>query len=158
MDSTSAHKKFSFVRWLAQLLDSKFNGPFGFRFGLDAIIGLIPFYGDLFTSLFSYYIVFVAAQAGCSPAVIIRMALNVLFEDVIGLIPIVGNIFDFVWKANDKNIALFERYQQTPKATSRSSALIVGLVLAIVVAVQIAFFVVAYKVTVWIIQQIIAMS
>lgn len=147
MDANNRYKNLNSVKWLAQLLDSQFTGPWGIKFGLDAIIGLVPVFGDAFTSLFSFYIIVQAARSGCSPVVLIRMALNVLLEDFIGVLPVIGNIFDFYWKSNNKNVDLFERYHHSPEATTRHSAFVVGGTLVAILATMIALFAGAIYIT-----------
>lgn len=127
---------------LAWLLDSAFVLPgTRFRFGLDALIGLIPGLGDALGVVISSYIIREAARAGAPPTVLARMALNVAVEGVLGLIPIAGDVFDAAWKANQRNVALLEAHSREPNRTSRSSTLVVTLVLLGLVAflVLIAF-------------------
>ena len=121
----SFQKKIQDLRKLSVLLDSKFEGPFGIRFGLDAIIGLLPFGGDVITSAVSFYIISEAALHGCPPFLIFRMVLNVFWENIIGVIPFFGNLFDFYWKSNNKNIALMEAYAMNPKRVETSSKLLI---------------------------------
>ncbi len=61
------------LRRLTQLLDSEFRGPFGWRFGLDGLLGLIPVVGDFFTSAASLYIIGQSALMGTPPAILLRM-------------------------------------------------------------------------------------
>jgi hypothetical protein len=109
------------IKKLSSLLDSQFIGPFGIRFGLDAIIGLIPVVGDFITSGLSLYIIIQATQLGCPPSLILRMAGNVLIDNLFDTLPLVGNFFDFYWKSNDRNLRLLQDFKQNPKGvTSRS--------------------------------------
>ncbi|HJS78291.1 MAG TPA: DUF4112 domain-containing protein [Burkholderiales bacterium] len=86
---------------LAWLLDSSIPIP-GTRFsiGLDALIGLVPFLGDLIGVLLSTYIVGEAARLGAGRSVLARMVLNVAVEGLAGLVPLAGDVFDAAWKAN----------------------------------------------------------
>ncbi len=113
------------VRKLANWLDSKFELPFGWRVGWDGILGLIPGIGDFTTSLLSFYIIYKAAILGCPFSVVLRMILNVLIDNVLDTVPIIGNIFDFVWKSNMKNLALLESYLQSPHRTTLVSRVVV---------------------------------
>jgi hypothetical protein len=120
---------------LAWLLDSAFVLPgTRFRFGLDALIGLIPGLGDALGVVISSYIIREAARVGAPPSVLVRMALNVAVEGIVGLIPIAGDVFDAAWKANQRNVALLEAVSRDPKRTARSSTLVVTLVLVGLVA------------------------
>ncbi len=116
------------VRSLAKWLDSKFQGPFGFRFGLDPIIGLIPGIGDFITTIFSMYIIFASYQMGCSWPVILRMFWNVMFENLMKVLPILGLVFDAMWKANNRNVALLEAHQIQPSAVRRSSLIFIAVI------------------------------
>ena len=109
------------ARTLSELLDSKFEGPLGIRFGLDALLGLLPIFGDFATTVLSFYIILEAALAGCPLPVLIRMVINVLVENVVDFIPIIGNVFDFAWKSNRKNMVLWEAYQLQPHKIHRNS-------------------------------------
>jgi len=92
---------------LGRLLDANFRLPgTSFRFGLDGVIGLIPGVGDLITAGVSAYIIFEARRLGATNAMTIRMIVNVLIDFFIGSVPIVGDIFDFAWKANQKNLKM----------------------------------------------------
>jgi hypothetical protein len=114
------------VERLAWWLDSAFTVPgTRFRFGFDALIGLIPGLGDLVGTLLSSYIVAVAAARGFPPSVLARMAINVGIEAVVGLVPVLGDLFDVAWKANQRNIQLMSRYQSTPRDARRQSRAVV---------------------------------
>jgi hypothetical protein len=113
---------------LSILLDHKFSGPLGMKYGLDAVIGLIPGLGDLITTGFSLYILSIAVSLGAGPSIILRMGTNILIESVIDLIPIVGNIFDFYWKANLKNLELLKRHIESPVREAIKSRVILSLI------------------------------
>ncbi len=135
-------------------MDSSFKGPLGLKFGLDGLLGLVPFVGDLITSCISLYIIVQAALMGCPPSVLIRMGLNVLFENVLDMVPLFGNIFDFIWKSNNKNIALLEMHTVNPTGAKFSSRLVLGLIsfsiLAIMVASLAVSILVLDKIITWI--------
>jgi hypothetical protein len=92
---------------LAQLLDTAFVIPgTNIRFGLDALIGLVPGIGDALTSLVSLYIISEARALGAPRLLVGRMLANVAFDSVVGIVPIVGDILDVAWRSNRRNIAL----------------------------------------------------
>ncbi|NHI01657.1 MULTISPECIES: DUF4112 domain-containing protein [Oceanimonas] len=95
---------------LAWLLDSAVRLPGGFRIGLDGIMGLVPGVGDLAGAALSGYIVLQAARMKLPVTLLARMGLNVLLEVLIGSIPILGDLFDFAFKANRRNVRLMEDY------------------------------------------------
>ena len=105
----SAHEELSRLRRLARLLDSAIPLPGGYRIGLDGLIGLIPGIGDALTAGAAAWIVVRAAQMGASTAMLVRMMWNIILELVVGVVPVLGDLFDFAWKANDRNIALLEK-------------------------------------------------
>ncbi|HUS00835.1 MAG TPA: DUF4112 domain-containing protein [Chitinophagaceae bacterium] len=99
------------IRSLAKLMDSKFMIPgTRIRFGLDALIGLIPGAGDLSTFAVSGYMVMIMAKNGASGFVLSRMIINILVDAIIGAIPFIGDIFDIAFKANNRNMRLMEQY------------------------------------------------
>jgi hypothetical protein len=98
------------LRLLSRWMDSAFEVPgLGWRFGLDPLIGLFPVFGDLITSFISLYILAVAQHYQIPRSTKLRMGLNIAIDYVVGAIPILGNFFDFAWKANDLNLKLLER-------------------------------------------------
>lgn len=119
---------------LAWLLDNSIPLPgTRFRIGLDPLLGLLPGLGDLLGVLLSSYIVREAARLGAPPSVLTRMAFNVALEGLVGLVPLVGDVFDAAWKANQRNLVLLEAHFDNPRRTVKSSRLFVaGLAAALV--------------------------
>ncbi len=109
------------LKALAWWLDSSIRLPGGFRIGADAIVGLVPFLGDVLGLLLSGYIVLQAARLRAPLSVLARMLLNIAIEGVIGLVPLAGDVFDAAWKANQRNISLLEGYLDQPAATATTS-------------------------------------
>lgn len=104
---------------LAKLLDTQFRLPgTGFRFGLDTVIGLVPGVGDALTGGLGLYIVHRARQEGAPGHLVLRMVGNLLVDTVLGSIPLVGDIFDFAFKANRKNAQLLQRHFDKREAAS----------------------------------------
>ena len=94
---------------LATLLDTAILIPgTSIRFGLDAMIGLVPGIGDVVTTAMSLYIVHEARQLGAPRHVIARMLGNVLLDGVVGVVPLVGDAFDVMWRANRRNMRLVQ--------------------------------------------------
>ena len=103
---------------LAGWLDSRFRMPgTNIRFGLDSIIGLLPGVGDGLSAIPSCYILVRAHRMGASKTVLTRMGLNAALDFVIGVVPVVGDLFDVGFRANKRNVALlrahFERESKT---------------------------------------------
>ena len=92
---------------LSRYLDGLFKVPgTGWRFGLDALIGLIPNVGDTLTFLPSLYILFAGVRYGVPKITLLRMAFNLGLDYAVGSVPFIGDAFDFVWKANQQNMDL----------------------------------------------------
>jgi len=148
-DLTQEKESLQEIRKMADFLDSKYQLPFGWRVGWDGILGLIPGVGDLATNLISFYILYKGAILGCPVSVVLRMGLNILIDNVIDTIPLLGNIFDFMWKANNKNLALIESYLQQPHQTRRSSQAVVTVTLILVAFVLIGVGVLTFYLARW---------
>jgi hypothetical protein len=98
------------VERLGWLMDDLFRIPvLGWRFGLDAVIGLIPGLGDTGTTLVSFYILAAAVRHGVPKITLLRMGLNIGFDYLLGSLPIVGDVADAWWKSNQKNVALLRK-------------------------------------------------
>src|SRR5262249_26872146 len=96
---------------LATLLDTALVIPgTGVRFGLDALIGLFPVVGDIITTALSLFIVHEAYQLGAPGHVIARMLGNVALDGVFGAVPLVGDAFDVLWRANRRNVQLLREW------------------------------------------------
>jgi len=96
---------------LAKLLDSAVLVPgTNVRLGLDGVLGLVPGIGDFVTTLMSLYIVYEAHQLGVPKHLIIRMLGNVALDGLVGSVPLVGDAFDLLWRANRRNMALLQNY------------------------------------------------
>lgn len=112
-------------RW-AVLLDSAFRIPgTRFRFGLDAIIGLIPGIGDIATPTFSALVLIQAVRMRLPLVVQARMVLNAALDMVLGLVPVLGDLVDIGWKANLRNLALLERHARPGVPPARSDYIFV---------------------------------
>lgn len=114
-------------------LDSSIPLPGGFRIGLDGIIGLIPGVGDAIGGGLSTWILYQGYKRGVPNLVMARMMLNVLFDALLGTIPLLGDVFDFFFKANAMNMRLLADYEVDPNKTYKRSALATfGFIVALV--------------------------
>ena len=131
------------LRKVAQLLDSAFVVPgTSYRVGLDPILGLVPGLGDLVSPLFTIGILWQARELALPRVVLLRMILNVAIDSLLGAVPVVGDLFDFAWKANNKNLALVERHAQEERTASGGDWLFVGLTVASLLFVAVIPFVI----------------
>jgi Domain of unknown function (DUF4112) len=107
----SRRERIARIDALATLLDTAFVLPgINVRFGLDALIGLVPGIGDAITTAMSLYIVHEARQLGAPRHVIIRMFGNVMIDGLIGAVPLFGDAFDVLWRANRRNMRLLQEW------------------------------------------------
>ncbi len=138
------------LKQLAWLLDSSIPVP-GTRFtiGIEALIGLFPFLGDLVGVLLSSYILGEAARLGAPKSVLWRMGFNVGLEGVVGIVPFAGDVFDAAYKANQRNVRLLEGWLDDPRRTTRKSrvfgaALVGGIVIFLTLLVAASVFLVRW--------------
>jgi Domain of unknown function (DUF4112) len=116
-------------RW-AVLLDSAFRVPgTQIRFGLDAIVGLVPGLGDISTPAFAGLLLLQAVRMRLPIVVQARMVLNAAFDMLIGLVPILGDLVDIGWKANLRNLDLLERHARPGVPPSRGDFVFVWICL-----------------------------
>jgi hypothetical protein len=95
---------------LATLLDARYRIPGSrWRFGLDALIGLVPGVGDAASAALSLWIIWQGYRLGASRSALAAMAANVGVDALIGAVPLVGDAFDAAYKANQRNVALLHR-------------------------------------------------
>lgn len=97
------------VRFLAGLWDTQFN-VLGFRFGLDPILGLIPFVGDLLSASVSLFEIYVGKRLGLPSSALLRMLSNAAVDFGIGLVPVVGDVGDAIFKAHARNLRIIEEH------------------------------------------------
>ena len=110
-EGMTAQERLNQVQFLARIMDDQFLVPgTNIRFGWDTILGLFPGICDALTSAISLLIVHHARQTGASPLLLARMIGNVGVDFLLGSIPLVGEAFDFAWKANRKNARLLEQH------------------------------------------------
>jgi hypothetical protein len=121
--------------YVAALLDDIFRIPgTKIRFGLDALIGWVPGIGDAMTGIASFLIVFASWRRGAKGVTLVRMIANVLLETSIGAIPVAGDVFHVVWKANRRNYRLLIREREQPGANTRRDWMFLAVLLLAVIA------------------------
>ena len=118
------------IRWVSNLLDQCITLPGGMRIGIDPIVGLIPAVGDLAATAMSLYLVYEAARLGLPKRILVRMLGNVALESLMGTFPLLGDLFDAVWKANMRNLRLVELHH-SPTHTERSKRKILGWIFGV---------------------------
>lgn len=150
-EQQKAFDRFRSSQRLSWLLDSSIPLPGGFRIGLDGLLGLIPGVGDAIGGGLSTWILYQAYKLGVPKVVLARMMINILIDAVVGAIPFFGDLFDFFWKANLKNVALLDSYRYSPVQTTRRSAAstAVFFVGVVVIAFAVVYTVIALLTLVW---------
>ena len=121
---------------LSWLMDDLIKIPgFNWRFGLDALVGLIPGFGDTATSLVSFYILVSAVRYRVPKVTLLRMGLNIAIDYLLGSVPLVGDVFDAWWKSNQMNVALLSKRATVSADDARkgklSDWLFVGLIVLV---------------------------
>jgi hypothetical protein len=121
------------VRWLDDLV--RVPGT-KFGIGLDAILGFfVPVVGDVVTGLVSLTLLRAAVRRGVPRIVIARMFVNIAVDSLFGMVPVVGDVFDVLWRSNSKNLALLERHQGELEPVARKGDwLVVGAAATLVAA------------------------
>lgn len=141
---------------IADLSDSRFRIPFTkIRFGLDAIIGLVPFIGDFISLILSLYLLFEASKLGAPLTLKIKILWNVLIDWLIGLIPVLGDAVDVFFKANNRNMKLLvehinEDYQSRnvspkPEETNKISKFVFILAALALASLSLYYSLMLYK-------------
>ena len=117
-----ARRSLNHLRAIAQLFDQAFAIPgTTWRFGLDALFGLVPGLGDIAGALVAVYAMRVARQLNAPPAIQLHMLSNIALDALIGMVPIAGDLFDFAFKAQTRNLTLLEAHIATPRKAERRS-------------------------------------
>lgn len=134
------NRRLEHVRFFSKLLDQCIVLPGGFRIGIDPIIGLLPGFGDVISSVLSLYLVYQAALLGLPKRILLRMLGNVAIEALVGTFPVLGDVFDAVWKANMRNLRLIEIHYAPgrPERSARKITRWILGVLAVFLAVYLA--------------------
>src|ERR1700693_1807361 len=135
--------------YVAALLDDMWRIPgTQIRFGLDALIGWIPGIGDDMAGIASFLIVFASWRRGVPSITLVRMVANILLETTLGAIPVAGDIFHVVWKANRRNYRLLIREKEHPGSETRRD----WMFLAIIVFTAIAAMGIPIGILIWILR------
>jgi hypothetical protein len=110
------------LRSVTRLMDQAFGIPgTKWRFGLDALFGLVPGLGDIAGGVVAVYGLHVARQLRAPAVIQLHMLTNIALDALIGTIPVIGDIFDFVYKAQTRNLAMLDAWLQTPHQAQRYS-------------------------------------
>jgi hypothetical protein len=132
-------KEFPELVWIGRMtrmMDSRFRVPgTSLRFGLDPLFGLVPFLGDIIGLLISSLMVMAMVRHGISGKVVILMLLNIAFDFLLGFIPLFGDAFDFVHRANTRNFRLLKAHYEEGAHQGSGWWIILSIFLAIILLV-----------------------
>jgi hypothetical protein len=141
-------------RWLALIMDNFLRVPgTNFRFGLDPLMGLLPGLGDTGSALISALALIAAARRGLPKILLARMSLNILINEAVGIIPVLGDAFSFWFKSNARNYELLRQHTAAPRRSTTSDWIFVAAVLGallLILVVSLAF-------SFWLLAQIAAL-
>jgi len=139
--------------YIAALLDDMFRIPgTQIRFGLDALIGWVPGIGDAVAGIASFLIVVAAWRRGVQAITLVRMISNVLLETSLGAIPVAGDVFHVVWKANRRNYKLLIREREQPGANAKKD----WMFLAIILFTALAAVAIPIAILIWILRPLLS--
>ena len=131
-DLTPTPTKLKTLDTLTDLMDSKFRIPgTDIRFGLDFLVGLVPYAGDLLSFVFSGGLVVTMAKNGASGMVLVKMLWNIFLDATVGSIPIIGDLFDLTYKANRRNFNLLKEHYDEDKHTGSAWPVIIFVALVL---------------------------
>ena len=156
--SSSSDTRIERMERLAYLLDDSIRLPGNYRIGYDALLGLLPGIGDAVGLVLSTMILVQAARLGVQRPTLLRMAVNVAIETVVGLVPLLGDLFDMAYKANLRNVDLAVRdLGGTPSRRLGSNrgffVRLTGALMVLVIALAVLAALVVWTV-VWLVQQV----
>ena len=125
------------VEALAWLLDNSIPvpGTGGRRLGIDALIGLVPVFGDLVSGGLGLFVVWRGSRMGLPRVVVARMLANSAIDFAIGSIPVIGDAFDLWFKANTRNLGIMRRYVEHPDTSTRNEWLVIAALVATLIAI-----------------------
>jgi Domain of unknown function (DUF4112) len=126
---------------VTRLLDELVSVPgTSIKVGLDPLVGVIPVVGDAVAAGVGAWVIAEAARFGIPRVVLGRMVLNLLVDLGVGAIPLIGDVYDVLFRSNTRNLELFRRHALDPDASTRGErAFFAGLLVLLVGIVWLAF-------------------
>lgn len=135
-------KEIGHLRIMAELMDNKFRIPgTSIKFGIDSLVGLIPYVGDVFTFIVSGYLLILMARKGGGGLVLVKMIWNIAIDGIFGSVPLIGDIFDFGYRANLKNLRLMEEHLAEGKHKGSAWPIILALVFVLLALIVLSFWI-----------------
>ena len=146
---TKQIRELAWIEKLTHYMDNLVRVPgTKFRFGVDPILGLIPFAGEIVAFIISAIILLALIRHGTSGKLVVLMLSNVAIDALVGTVPFVGDIFDFVFKANKKNVDLLKQYHHEGKHKGSGFKIILAVVASLLIIILILIFI-SYQFLSW---------
>lgn len=141
-----------------RLLDDGIRVPLtNWRIGLDGILGLLlPAAGDAFSAVSALSLFLLAYRQRVPHSVLVRMLLNVAIDVVIGCLPVLGDLFDFAWKANRRNLTLIQRAAESGKVRGQKPSFGDRVLVVSLVLILMGLLLLPFVFTVWLIKTLLA--
>ena len=141
---------------LGWIMDDLFRAPvLGWRFGLDAVVGLIPGIGDTATTLVSFYILAAAVRYRVPKVTLLRMGLNIGIDYLGGSLPLAGDLFDAWWKSNQMNVDLLKKRAAVSANEARQGRMSDWLFVGIIILGLIGLAIASAAVSIYLLIQIV---
>jgi hypothetical protein len=123
-------------KWLAIIMDGLLRVPgTKFRFGLNPLIDFVPVIGDVSAAFVSVSVLIYAVSRGLPKSLLARMALNILINELVGVLPVLGSVFAFWFRASKRNYDLLQRHIELPSRSRKSDWIFIGTILGLVVII-----------------------
>jgi hypothetical protein len=144
-------------RWV-RLLDDGFRVPgTDYRIGLDGIVGLfLPAAGDALSAVSALSLFYLAYQRQVPYSVFARMLLNVALDALIGAVPVLGDLFDFVWKANRRNLVLIERAGEARVLRGERGRIADRLFLGLILVALLGLLLLPFALSLWLLTKLMS--
>ena len=143
-------KELVWLEGAADILDNKFRFPgTQVRFGVDAVLGLIPYAGDVITFMVGGFLVIIMYRKGASGKLVFKMITNLFVDGAFGTIPLIGDIFDFKYRAHRKNVNLMIEHYEEGKHGGSAWAMIL-VIIAVLIGLLVLSVYVTSKLVYWI--------
>lgn len=147
------------IERLSWLLDDFIRIPgIGWRFGLDAVVGLIPGVGDMLTSAASFYILAAGVRYRVPKITLFRMGMNLGLDYVLGSLPLVGDLFDAWWKSNQRNVALLTERATVSAEQARAGRISDWMFVGVIILTLIAITLGAAAISVYLITSLLSQA
>jgi len=131
------------LEWIAWLMDESVKlGPW--RVGLDGFLGLIPGFGDLTGTIISSFIIARAIDAGVPKGAILRMVFNVALDSLFGVVPLLGDLFDFAFKSNIRNLQIYKEALSGERKVAKDWGFVILVISIMLTCIAIPIMTIVY--------------